>query len=40
MTEKAADGETSGRYCLKVFLVLIKNLLKQTCLVHGKGFRG
>ena len=31
MTEKAADAETSGHICLKVFLVVIENLLKQPC---------
>lgn len=31
MTEKAADAETSRLYCLKVFLVLTENRLKEPC---------
>lgn len=29
MTEKAADAETSGTHCLKVFMVVTENLLND-----------
>lgn len=42
MTERAADAETSGQYCLKVFLVLTENLLKEPCrfVARQKGAEG
>jgi hypothetical protein len=43
MTEKAADAETSGAHCLKLFLVVIENLLKANlplCFIAGPTFVG
>lgn len=42
MTEKAAEAETSGPHCLKVFLVLTENLLKKPCriMARQKGSEG
>jgi hypothetical protein len=40
MTEKAADAETSGVHCPRVFLPVSENLLKQPCRFASSQVRG